>query len=185
MRSIATLAALAVFVSAAPVFAQSVKQVEVTNLPAVQDVNVTNDSTNPVEVTGEVSVTNLSAPSGAARFQLVGFTSATYTGAMGGNFGVTQKCQLEFPNSRMCSIEEAVATTSIPSGLSGRAWTHAQGAVGVVIFAGDPVSQSKNCFGWRSSLHTFTGNVISDEGSADVISDCDREHPIACCALVP
>ena len=61
--------------------------VEVTNLPEVQDVYVTN-------------------PPGAAPpagFQLVGFTSATYTGDMGGNFGVAKKCQLEFPNSRMCS----------------------------------------------------------------------------------
>jgi hypothetical protein len=185
MRSVAAFVALLALILAASAFAQPVKQVEVTNLPAIQAVNVTNDATNPVEVVGEIAVTNLPAPSGAARFQLVGFSSATYTGAMGGNFGVTQKCQLEFPTSRMCSIEEAVATTSIPSGLSGHAWTHAQAAVGVVIFAGDPVSQSKNCFGWRSSLHTFTGNVISDEGTADVISDCDREHPIACCALVP
>ncbi len=186
MRSVAVFVALLALILAASAFAQPVKQVEVTNLPAVQDVNVTNDATNPVEVTGAVEVTNLPPPSGgSSRFQLVGFTSATYPGAMGGNFGVTQKCQLEFPNSRMCSIEEAVATTLIPSGLSGHAWTHAQGAVGVVIFAGDPVSQSNNCFGWRSSLHTFTGNVISDEGTAEVISDCDRAHPIACCALVP
>ncbi len=148
-------------------YAQAIKQVEIVNDPLA------------------VEIVNPTSPGPPVRWQLVGFTSATYTGAMGGNFGVTRKCQLEFPNSRMCSIEEAVATTSIPSGLSGHAWTHAQGAVGVVIFAGDPVSQSNNCFGWRSSLHTFTGNVISDEGAADVISDCDRAHPIACCALVP
>ncbi len=161
------LTATLLCILASPAFAQAPKQVEVINEPLA------------------VEVVNPAPPSLPARFQLVGFTSATYPGAMGGNFGVTKKCQLEFPNSRMCSIEEAVATTSIPSGLSGRAWTHAQGAVGVVIFAGDPVSQSNNCFGWRSSLHTFTGNVISDEGTADVISDCDRAHPIACCALVP
>jgi len=148
-------------------YAQAVKQVEIVNDPLA------------------VEVVNPAPPSPPVRWQLVGFTSATYPGAMGGNFGVTQKCQLEFPNSRMCSIEEAVATTSIPSGLSGRAWTHAQATAGVVIFAGAPVSQSTNCFGWHSGLHSLTGNVVSDEGTADVISDCNREHPIACCALVP
>jgi hypothetical protein len=142
----------------------------------------------PVEVINdplEVEVVNPAPECIPLRWQLVGFTSATYPGAMGGNFGVTRKCQLEFPNSRMCSIEEAVATTSIPSELSGRAWTHAQGAAGAVIFAGTPVAQSTNCLGWRSGIPTLTGNVISDEGIADVISDCNRAHPIACCALVP
>ena len=157
----ALIVPLAAYAQAAP------KQVEVINDPLV------------------VEVVNPAPPSPPVRWQLVGFTSATYPGAMGGNFGVTQKCQLEFPNSRMCSIEEAVATTSIPSGLSGRAWTHAQGAAGAVIFAGSPVAQSTNCMGWRTGLHTLTGNVISDEGIADVISDCNRAHPIACCALVP
>ena len=159
---------IAVFVSVPlAAQAQAPKQVEVINDPLA------------------VEVVNPAPPNPPVRWQLVGFTSATYPGAMGGNFGVTQKCQLEFPNSRMCSIEEAVATTSIPSGLSGRAWSHAQGVAGVVIFAGNPVAQGNNCFSWRSSIPTQSGNVISDEGVADVISGCDREHPIACCALVP
>ena len=71
--------------------------VEVTNLPDVQDVHVVNQQPP--------------APAPASsRFQLVGFTSATYTGDMGGHFGVTQKCQLEFPGSRMCTVKEVAAT---------------------------------------------------------------------------
>jgi hypothetical protein len=88
--------------------AQSIKEVEVTNLPEVQDVNVTN---TPLPVT-------VAPP---ARFQLVGFTSATYNGDMGGHFGVTRKCQIEFPNSRMCSLEEVAATTAIPDEILGGA----------------------------------------------------------------
>ena len=53
-------------------FAQSVKQVEVTNFPEVQDVHVTNPTT---PANGHV--------------QLVGFTAASYDGDMGGHFGVT------------------------------------------------------------------------------------------------
>jgi hypothetical protein len=90
MPTIATLTALLISFVATGAFAQSAKDVnvtnfpnpqnvagsvEVSNLPAVQDVNVTNDTANPVEVAGAVEVTNLPAPGGAARFQLVGFTS--------------------------------------------------------------------------------------------------------------
>ncbi len=53
--------------------AQAPKKVEVINLPLA------------------VEVVNPAPASPPARFQLVGFTSATYTGAMGGHFGVTQK----------------------------------------------------------------------------------------------
>ena len=56
-------------------------QVEVTNLPDVQDVNIVDGGTNSCEV---------------KTFQLVGFTSTAYTGNLGGVFGSTQKCQLEF-----------------------------------------------------------------------------------------
>ena len=61
-------------------YAQAPKLVEVINDPLA------------------VEVVNPAPPSPPVRWQLVGFTSATYTGAMGGHFGVTQKCQLEFPS---------------------------------------------------------------------------------------
>ena len=86
--------------------AQATKKVEVINDPLA------------------VEVVNPSPPT--ARIQLVGFTAATYTGNMGGPFGVAQKCQLEFPNSRMCLRIEAQQTTTIPEGLAGRAWRPAR-----------------------------------------------------------
>lgn len=157
--------------------AQSIKQVEVINLPAVQDVTgtveVTNDAANPVEIAGEVEVTNLPAASGAARFQLVGFTSETYTGAMGGNFGVTQKCQLEFPNSRMCNEVEVSETTSIPSGLTGDAW-------------GNPLGRfrSQTCDWWTRGEELYNGyRVLANGNPSD--RGCALAAPIACCAPVP
>ena len=72
MHSIATLAALLISFVATSAFAQSTKTVNVANFPEVQTVEgaveVTNDETNPVEVTGAVEVTNLPAPAGASRF---------------------------------------------------------------------------------------------------------------------
>ena len=68
--------------------------VEISNLPTVQDVNVT----TPVEVIGAVAVTNLPAPAGTSRFQLVGFSSTTVPGI--GFFTMTLACQQDFPDSR-------------------------------------------------------------------------------------
>jgi len=104
-----------------------VTEVEVVNEPlgitGVVDVN------QPVEITGAVEVTNLpeNEPMDVPRFQLVGFTSQTYDGNLGSAFGFTQKCQVEFPGSRWCSFDEARQTTSIPEGLSGRAWIFRSG----------------------------------------------------------
>ena len=81
-------------------YAQAPKQVEVTNLPDVQDVSIVNGAASSCEV---------------KTFQLVGFTSTVYTGNLGGILGSTQKCQLDFPGSRMCAFEEIQKTTSTPS----------------------------------------------------------------------
>ncbi len=73
LPSVALLIALVVPLSAT---AQPVKQVEVTNFPAVQavtgTVEVSNDAANPGRVSGEVSVTNLPTPTGATRYQFPG-----------------------------------------------------------------------------------------------------------------
>ncbi len=115
-----------------------------------------------------VEVVNPALPSAPVRWQLVGFTSATYTGDMGGVFGATQKCQLEFPNSRVCSIEEVGATTSIPPTLTGEAWIN------------------RGCGGWTT---TFVGNgseVVTTIGEEVYANDrCSTAHSIACCAQVP
>jgi len=142
-------------------YAQVPKQVEVINDPLA------------------VEVINPAPPGPPVRWQLVGFTSATYTGAMGGHFGVTQKCQTEFPNSRMCRIEEVAATTSIPSPLSGNAWVNFPGDY-FPIYRGD-------CFGWNYAQLYSEGYVVASNGSIPdpVASDCTIERPIACCALVP
>ncbi len=64
-----------------------ISQVEVVNLPAVQDVNVTNPTScdEPVVIAGA--------------------TTAVFTGKIGGLGGLWtahEKCDAEFPGSRMC-----------------------------------------------------------------------------------
>ena len=114
--------------------AQAPKQVEVINDPLA------------------VEVVNPAPPSPPVRWQLVGFTSAIYTGAMGGHSGVTQKCQLEFSNSRMCSLEEVATTTSIPSSLVGAAWAHAEPRTDSSVILATRLSPvSDNCAAYRGN----------------------------------
>lgn len=123
--------------------------VEVTNFPTVQDVNVVGGGT-----------------SAAARFQIVGFTIATYTGNLGGYFGATRKCQLEFPESRMCNALEVRESTTLPGGLSGLAWV------------------DSGCRDW--TVENFTGPQVSGEtGVTTAGQNCQFPQPIACCAPVP
>ena len=174
--------------------AQAPKQVEVINDPLPVEV------TNPVTIVDPVAVditeplavevVNPAPPSPHLRWH-VGFTSATYTGDMGGHFGVRQKCQLEFPNSHMCSTEE-VAAPSIPSPLVGNAWV-------LVLSEGEPHPWpprwnfaahplqlcAGNCNGWRSASNDCDGTVINADRSQKDRFSCGGEHPIACCALVP
>ena len=80
------LAVVIALVLPAAAGARKVKEVEVTNLPAVQSVEVVNAPT----------------PAPPLGFQLVGFTSATFDGSQG-VLGFTLACQAEFPGSRMCT----------------------------------------------------------------------------------
>ena len=109
---------------------------ECNAVPPVSQVEVVNE---PLAVTGAVEITNeplavdvtneplavevMSAPplGPPARFQLVGFTSTTHTGDEG-VLRFTLACQAEFAGSRMCSSQEVLDTTDVPSGLGGYAW---------------------------------------------------------------
>ena len=93
------------------VLAQTPKDVNVLNFPDPQNV------TGAVEVTNDplsVEVVNPSPPMPASRFQLVGFTSAMFTGGQG-ILGFALACQEEFAGSRMCSTIEVVETVDVPN----------------------------------------------------------------------
>ena len=122
--------------------AQKVKEVEVTNLPEVQAVEV-------------------------GRFQLVGFTDMTYVGNLGGWFGATEKCQVDFAGARICTFDEARNTTTLP----------VLPVVATLAWIGN------GCASWVKTDEP--GTVLkSDTGLTDVC-ECGIPHPIACCALVP
>ena len=158
--------------------------VEVSNLPSVQDVNVTNE---PLAV--------LSPP--RPRIQLVGFTSGNLTSDTG-VLGFTLACQAEFAESRMCSSMEVLESVSVPSGLNGTAWvrpsftpvsisggsntTVALDASGVQR-AGAPGSDGLlSCSGWSQSV-TASGLTLDANGRF-VGRPCNDAvgRSVACCA---
>ena len=108
---------------------------------------------------------------------------------MGGNIGVTQKCQLEFPDSRICSQEEVAATTALPTLITGKAWIHAfhatSGAGNVLFAVAISPSSTSSCSSWQWGGSNAKGSTVDGSTGGYAVSQCDVARPIACCALVP
>ena len=152
-------------------------EVEVTNLPEVQDVNVVNGAPSSCEV---------------RRVQLVGFTSTAYTGNLGGVLGSTQKCQLDFPGSRMCTQAEIQQTTDLPDSIADLAWMEplSPSCQATLIIDG----QEKANILWSCDEldvpcrrpDQALGQSFESTGSSSILRlSCSVEQPIACCAPTP
>ena len=176
-----TLAACAALIAVdlSAVAASPSREVQVTNFPS------------PQFVEGSVEVTNFPEPSSPARFQLVGFTTATFTGGEG-VLGFTLACQAEFPGSRMCSSVEVMGTTVVPASLTGEAWVRpvmvpfalASGGAHVLDAAGIVGSPSQiGCDGWRTGTGN-TGLSIYADGRFTRLA-CYTPRAVTCCAPVP
>lgn len=170
MRAIALALAFFAVLVASPYQAAAeapAKPVEVINLPEVQDVNVLN--VPPAAV--------------AARFQFVGFTTDSFSGDLGGFFGGHLKCQMDFPQSRMCTIGEVQGTTTIPGGVATdtAAWVNQ-----VVAGSSDGEISPAGCDSWTTDFQPHIGFLIEfTHGGRIAQRPCSLSHPIACCALVP
>ncbi len=128
--------------------------VEVLNLPEVQTVEVLNPSP-PVSCD--------------KRLQIVGVTSAVYTGDLGSYWGANRKCTAEFPDSFLCdrNTELWKFSSSLP-------------APGLVAWVN---SNSTPCDNWTSQsgvggqIDTTTGAMVYPSTGLP----CDVPHPLLCC----
>ncbi len=113
------------------------------------------------------------------RFELVGFTSATFDGDEG-VLGFTLACQAEFPGTRMCFTQEALNVVDVPL-LAGRAWIRLSPSLSsnTNTFEG---ASNKHCFVW-GSLGT-TGQLMDSQGRLHE-RNCVELHSVACCTPVP
>lgn len=148
--------------------------VSVDNLPAVQDVNV------------------VSAPSAAAPYQFVGFSTNTFNGAQG-IATYTLACQSTFDaTARMCKSAEVVDTLVWPAvSATTRGWvrpTFQPTGLSVTLDVSGAASNangSLSCGGWSFDAPTNLGLAVLGDGRLGVATTCDLVHPVACCAPVP
>jgi hypothetical protein len=110
-------------------------------------------------------------------FQLVGFTQQTLDGIQG-VLNYTLACQVEFPDSRMCTADEIRHTVRVPRNPgSGYAW----------ISEFPRLTDSANCRGWDSSSNSDAGTAINLDARYGVRDShpCNQPLRIACCSMIP
>ena len=95
-----------------------------------------------------------------ASFQIVGVTSQTYTGDLGGPWGATGKCDAEFPGSRMCTLAEARRTPAPVVAIPDEgAWTDPG------LLQPDLRIADDTCGEWLSDSASAAGRVTTAAGS--------------------
>ena len=186
-----TLVVLAIVAYSATATAPQIKQVEVVNQPDPQNVTGSVEVTN-LPAVQDVNVTN--APAGpASRFQLVGFTAATFHGGSG-LFGFMIACQAEFvPDSRICMSREVFDAVDVPTG-SGDAWIQptlvgSSGNNDPTDASGAAAKQGMLTCGfpdWSAGgLPTSSTGLTVDSNGGFRRLFCATGLSIACCAPVP
>jgi hypothetical protein len=120
----------------------------------------------------------------------VGFTTATFTGNLGGRVGAHASCQAQFgPNTWFCHATEFLNSSSqgAPTGGAWIDWSAAENGNAVSsggLSAGRSGTNTGSCLAWTSNAVTSnltvgpSGEILST-GSG---TDCTQTRPIACCA---
>ena len=108
--------------------------------------------------------------------EFAGFTTATYTGALGGYPGANAKCSAEFPGSYLCTTAEFEdANGAVSPGAAG-AWSD-----GNRFTSGQrEASSCSNNGAWNWGLTGSSGRSMNAIG-APTSSVCNEVKPLACC----
>jgi len=119
--------------------------------------------------------------------QIVGVTSATYTGDLGGPWGAAEKCDAEFPGTRMCLIDEArLSYPPYPLIPTPGAWTNASGQLTADYSLFSPARVNGSCEDWGSAVNFYAGIVTRPDGGRENSTvSCSETIPIACCGIRP
>jgi hypothetical protein len=115
---------------------------------------------------------------GARRGTFRGYTTAQYTGNLGGQVGANQKCSMEFPGSYFCTFADYDLTNP----------TVAPGGVGAWIDADRAASGARNINecpsslgAWSTSSSSYYGSNLTSNGSFYTTLACSGMKPLACC----
>lgn len=125
------------------------------------------------------------------QFELIGFSSQGSSGNGGVVFFTANRCQIDFPDSRMCTSEEVMNSTMppIPSGGSvfdlhwvRPSFVPGSGAANRLDASGvEGTASALTCAGWSNI--NGTGLAVNKLGRFS-LQPCTTAKAIACCALV-
>ena len=106
----------------------------------------------------------------------VGYTTASYTGNLGGFVGANAKCATEFPGSWLCTIVDYQKANPITA--TAGAWIdfnrYANGERNIGACAA--ASQS-----WGDATASPAGVVVQPSGSYGTAGLCNVARPLTCC----
>jgi hypothetical protein len=138
-------------------------------------------------------------PSGSqARANLVGFSTATFTGSAG-LLAFSLACQADFPGSRVCTSLDIAESTALPTALTGLAWVRPAAlpsgtSSSIIDLASLREGSGQHCGSWTNGSDSNFGLVVVLQSSTANLPElapysgllterCNVSLPAACCAL--
>jgi hypothetical protein len=110
-----------------------------------------------------------------------GFTTATYTGNLGGIPGANAKCRVDFSNSWLCSLNEYdLANTQVVPTTTAGAWIDGTRAAGGTRSTGACATSSTPWTNAATPFQTF-GITLTATGYA-ATTLCSSQRHLACCS---
>jgi hypothetical protein len=109
----------------------------------------------------------------------VGFTAATFTGALGGVVGANQKCNQEYPGSAFCTLSDFDRSNYTGSVPATGAWIDSDRAASGARATGSCSSAGT----WNLGTSGDTGTNLNALGAFTGQVGCQSVKPLACCRV--
>ncbi len=128
----------------------------------------------------------LACCNGTPKIVFAGFTTAAYTGSMGGRPAAHAICGAELPGSHLCHAAEYVRSVSDETVPAGGAWVDASvDHAGGFTVEGAPSfgrNTDSSCLSFTTASTSYTGTYLQTNGEATWgSSNCQTARRLACC----
>jgi hypothetical protein len=109
-----------------------------------------------------------------------GYTTATYTGSLGGDIGANARCNAQYPGSSFCTVSEFDRSNPVTPPSSAGAWLDSDRQA-----SGQRTQNSCSAGGgsWNLGTTGDTGTNLNALGVFASQVSCDGVKPLACCRV--